>query len=159
MPGGPGEQPPRYAEHDAQRVAEVLTTLGGYDAAYVTRLLQPSGDELFATLERLEATFAEHSRAGQATRFFFYYSGHARSDALNVGEDRVALAELRAWILELPATPSVIVLDACQSGAFAQAKGVAQAANFLVQLGRPAEHRRRRGDGVEHWSGAQPRVR
>jgi len=128
--GGPGQQTLRYAEHDAQRVAEVLTTLGGYEADHVTRLLQPSGAELFATLERLEATFAEHSRAGQPTRFFFYYSGHARSDALNVGQDRVALATLRERILELPATLSVVVLDACQSGSFAHAKGVGKAEDF-----------------------------
>jgi hypothetical protein len=128
--GGPGQQTLRYAEHDAQRVAEVLTTLGGYDAEHVTRLLQPSGAELLATLERLEGTLAEHSRAGEPTRFFFYYSGHARSDALNVGQDRVALAMLRERILELPATLSVVVLDACQSGAFAQTKGVGKADDF-----------------------------
>lgn len=128
--GGPGQQTLRYAENDAQRVAEVLTTLGGYDAEHVTRLLQPSSAELFAALEQLEATFAKHAQAGEATRFFFFYSGHARSDALNVGQDRVALTTLRERILQLPATLSVIVLDACQSGSFARAKGVGKAADF-----------------------------
>jgi uncharacterized caspase-like protein len=128
--GGAGQQPLRYAETDAQRVAEVLTTLGGYDAEHVTRLLQPTSAELFSTLAQLETTLAAHAQAGEATRFFFYYSGHARSDALNVGDERVALTELRERILGLPATLSVVVLDACQSGSFARTKGVGQAADF-----------------------------
>jgi len=128
--GGPGQQALRYAESDSQRVSEVLTTLGGYDAEHVTRLLQPTGAELFGTLDTIEATLAAHARSGEATRFFFYYSGHARADALNVGEERIALAELRQRILELPATLSIVVLDACQSGSFARAKGVGQAADF-----------------------------
>lgn len=128
--GGAGQQPLRYAETDAQRVSEVLTTLGGYDAGRVTRLLQPSGAELFATLEQLEVAFAKHVQAGEATRFFFYYSGHARSDALNIGDERIALEALRERILGLPASLSIVVLDACQSGAFARAKGVGKAEDF-----------------------------
>lgn len=128
--GGPGQEALRYAEVDAQRISEVLITLGGYDAQHVTRLLQPSGSELFATLEQLERTLAKHAQAGEATRFFFYYSGHARADALNVGDDRVELSALRQRILELPATLSVVVLDACQSGSFARSKGVGKAADF-----------------------------
>jgi uncharacterized caspase-like protein len=128
--GGAGQQPLRYAETDAQRVAEVLTTLGGYDAEHVTRLLQPTSAELFSTLAQLETTLAAHAQAGEVTRFFFYYSGHARADALNVGDERVALAELRERILGLPATLSVVVLDACQSGSFARTKGVGKAEDF-----------------------------
>lgn len=128
--GGGGQQRLRYAETDAQRVAEVLTTLGGYEAERVTRLLQPSGADLFGTLDQLEATFAAHGQAGEAVRFFFYYSGHARADALNVGDERIALAMLRERILGLPAALSIVVLDACQSGAFSRAKGVGKAEDF-----------------------------
>jgi len=128
--GGAGQQPLRYAETDAQRVAEVLTTLGGYEAERVTRLLQPSGADLFGTLDALEATFEGHGRAGESVRFFFYYSGHARSDALNVGAERIALTSLRERILELPASLSIVVLDACQSGAFSRSKGVGRAEDF-----------------------------
>lgn len=128
--GGPGQQKLRYAQTDAQRVAEVLTTLGGYDPERVTRLLQPSSSELFGALEQLGATLQAHAQAGEATRFFFYYSGHARADALNVGEDRIALSELRERILGLPATLSIVVLDACQSGSFSRAKGVSKAQDF-----------------------------
>ena len=64
--GGPGQQPLRYAETDAQRVAEVLTTLGGYDAEHVTRLLQPTSAELFGALEHWRGLLTR--LAGRAAR-------------------------------------------------------------------------------------------
>src|SRR5687768_2668524 len=67
--GGPGQEALRYAEVDAQRISEVLITLGGYEAEHVTRLLQPSGAELFGALEQLEVALAQHAQAGEVTRF------------------------------------------------------------------------------------------
>jgi hypothetical protein len=128
--GGPGQKPLRYAESDAQRMAEVLVTLGGYDATRVTRLLAPSAVELAAEIERLGSALQAHARAGEPSRFFFYYSGHARADALNIGNTEVALRDLRERLLELPASLSVVVLDACQSGAFARTKGASPATDF-----------------------------
>jgi hypothetical protein len=128
--GGPGQKPLRYAESDAQRMAEVLVTLGGYDATRVTRLLAPSAGELAAEIDRLSAALQAHARAGEPSRFFFYYSGHARADALNIGNAEVALRDLRARLLELPASLSIVVLDACQSGAFARTKGATPATDF-----------------------------
>jgi hypothetical protein len=60
----------------------------------------------------------------------FYYSGHARSTAIDLGAEALALTELRQRLFGIPATLTVVVLDACQSGAFSQIKGAAPAADF-----------------------------
>jgi hypothetical protein len=128
--GGPGQAPLRYAEEDANRVADVLTALGGYPDQHVERLLQPSAAELRAAIERIRVRVLPLAGSGVQWRFFFYYSGHARADALNLGPEQLPLAELRERLLGLPATLSVVVLDACQSGAFSRVKGAGRAADF-----------------------------
>jgi hypothetical protein len=127
---GPGQGALRYAEEDSQRVAEVLSTLGGYAPDHIERMLRPSAAELRAAIERVRARVTPLARAGARTRFFFYYSGHARADALNLGSEELPLSELRARIVALPATLSILVLDACQSGAFSRVKGATRAADF-----------------------------
>ncbi|MEY4581820.1 MAG: hypothetical protein RL701_6523 [Pseudomonadota bacterium] len=132
--GGPGQNTLRYAEADTARVADVLTDLGGYPASHVQRLLHPSAAELLAALERVRDQVEPLSKQGVQSRFFFYYSGHARADGLNLGDQVVPLPELRKRIEALPATLSIVVLDACQSGAFSRprqgVKGAARAADF-----------------------------
>ncbi|HTU59017.1 MAG TPA: caspase family protein, partial [Polyangiales bacterium] len=128
--GGPGQADLRYAEADTERVADVLTALGGYEKEHVERLLHPNAAQLKAALERMRAKVEALSREGVQSRFFFYYSGHARADALNLGREQVPLSELRERIESLPATLSIVVLDACQSGAFSRPKGAQQAADF-----------------------------
>lgn len=128
--GGPGQAELRYAEADTERVSDVLTSLGGYDKAHVERLLHPSAAQLRAALEAMREKVERLSSEGVQSRFFFYYSGHARADALNLGPEQVPLGELRERIEALPATLSIVVLDACQSGAFSRPKGAQPAADF-----------------------------
>jgi hypothetical protein len=128
--GGRGQAALHYAEEDARRVADVLISLGGYPSQQVERVTQPKAAELRAAIERVRARIEPLAARGIQARFFFYYSGHARADALNLGNDQLALTELRERITSLPATLSIVVLDACQSGAFSRIKGANRAADF-----------------------------
>ncbi|HET8932640.1 MAG TPA: caspase family protein, partial [Polyangiales bacterium] len=128
--GGPGQADLRYAEADTERVSDVLTALGGYPSEHVERLLHPTAAQLRAAIERMRAQVEPLSKRGVQSRFFFYYSGHARADALNLGKEQVPLSELRERIESLPTTLSIVVLDACQSGAFSRPKGAVQATDF-----------------------------
>jgi hypothetical protein len=128
--GGPGQGELRYAERDAGRVAEVMGSLGGYQEAGIERLTQPSAAALRAALERVRARIEPLAARGEQSRFFFYYSGHARADGLNLGAEQLPLTELRERIEALPATLSIVVLDGCQSGAFSRVKGADKAADF-----------------------------
>jgi hypothetical protein len=134
--GGAGQLALRYAEDDAQRVAATLIELGGYPANAVDVIVRPTPGELRAHLDRLGARVAADHAVGRPTRAMFYYSGHARSSALDLGAEQLALGELRQRLFAIPATLMIVVLDACQSGAFSQVKGAQPAADFSFNLRR-----------------------
>jgi Caspase domain len=128
--GGPGQVDLRYAEDDARRVAAVLTDLGGYTTEQVDVLVHPTPDQLREHLAKLADRVQADAAAGHQTRVFFYYSGHARAQAIDLGSTELPLDELRAKLFKIPAALTVVVLDACQSGAFSRIKGAQPAADF-----------------------------
>ncbi|HEX2689154.1 MAG TPA: caspase family protein [Kofleriaceae bacterium] len=128
--GGPGQAALRYAEDDAHRVAATLTELGGTTADAVDIVVHPTPEVLRDHLDKLGARVAAERAAGRQARVVFYYSGHARSTAIDLGPDELALGELRQRLFAIPATLTVVVLDACQSGAFSRIKGAEPAADF-----------------------------
>jgi hypothetical protein len=129
-PGGAKQETLRYAEADATRVAEVLRELGGYDAERVHLVLHPDADALLASLDALATQIEADAARGDRSVLFFYYSGHARANALNLGPAELDLARLRQRLLSVPTTLTIVVLDACQSGAFSRIKGAAPSADF-----------------------------
>jgi uncharacterized caspase-like protein len=128
--GGPGQADLRYAEDDARRVGALLTELGGYKADQVDIVVHPTPDQLRARIGKLADKLAADAKVGRPSRILFYYSGHARAEALDLGKNQMPLAELRSRLFELPAKLTVVVLDACQSGAFSRVKGAAPTADF-----------------------------
>src|SRR6266545_1556512 len=128
--GGTGQAPLRYAQDDASRMAEVLRDLGGYAADHIQLVLDPTRTQMVAALDLLTAHAVAEAGAGRQPRVFFYYSGHARSDALILGDDEFPLAELRERLVGLSGGLTVVVLDACQSGAFSRVKGAEPSADF-----------------------------
>jgi hypothetical protein len=127
---GPGQDDLRFAERDAARVAEVLRELGAYPAKHVRTVLAPSPATLLGAIDDVASLVAADQAAGRRTLVFFYYSGHARASGLVLGNQEVALDDLRARLTSLPATVTIVVLDACQSGAFTRVKGAEPAADF-----------------------------
>jgi hypothetical protein len=128
--GGRGQTALRYAERDAGRMAELLRDLGGFPAEQVELVLGPSRSQLERALDTLASRVASESAAGRSPRVVFYYSGHARASALNLGREEMPLADLRRRLLGLSSGLTVVVLDACQSGAFSRVKGADPAADF-----------------------------
>ncbi len=129
-PGGQGQSPLKYAEDDAARVSEVLAELGRYPIQNVQVLLRPGPDDVLGALDALQAPLEAHQASGDQAVLFFYYSGHARANAMNLADEELPLTELRERLLSLLTTLTVAVLDACQSGAFSRAKGAAPTADF-----------------------------
>ena len=127
---GPGQTALKYAEDDARRVGSILGELGGVAAANVDIVLQPSPQTLREHIEKLEQRVKADVAAGRQARIFFYYSGHARATAIDLGPQGLPLAELRQRLMAVPAALTVVVLDACQSGAFSRVKGATPAADF-----------------------------
>ena len=127
---GPGQQELRYAERDATAMTAVLRDVGGYPAGNVVTALRPDRAALLATVASLRERLQQETARGAQAQLLFYYSGHARADAITLGREEVALAELREQILGLPSTLTIVVIDACQSGAFSRIKGAAPTTDF-----------------------------
>jgi hypothetical protein len=112
--GGPGQTELRFAEDDARHVADLRPALGDVQRA----------------LDSLVLRAAEARRRGAEAQVLFYYSGHARASALNLGDEEFPLADLRAQLLAMPAAVTIVLLDACQSGAISRIKGAEPTADF-----------------------------
>lgn len=127
---GRGQKPLAYAENDAQRFASLLVELGRLSPDHVTVLRSPGRAELVRALDEIGARISAATRAGEQSELVFYYSGHARAQGLSLGLEDLDLGELRERITDLGATLTIVLLDACQSGAFSAGKGAEAVAEF-----------------------------
>lgn len=125
-----GEETLRFAERDAERLAEVLSDyadiseenlvlLRGVEADAVTRVLDELGRRMLTDLER-----------GDDPMLLVYFSGHADADALHLGATTLGLADLKHRLEGMPAKLRVVILDACRSGEMTRIKGVVPADAF-----------------------------
>jgi len=130
--GGDGQGQLSFAERDAERMAELLGELGRTPRDHIELLAEPRASEVEAALGKLREKLVAHAKAGERAQLLFYYSGHARAHALSLGAEELPLATLRASLLALPSTLTVVVLDACQSGAFSGVKGASTAGDFSL---------------------------
>lgn len=128
--GGSGQQPLRYAEDDARRMADVLRELGRYGKTDLRVLTRPDEARVLATVDEIGQKLREHRARGEQAVLVFYYSGHAKANAFNLAGSELSIATLREKIEKLPTTLTLVVLDACQSGQFARVKGGEPAADF-----------------------------
>ena len=128
--GGSGQQPLRYAEEDARRVAQVLVEIGHYAPGNVRVLLRPDAATLLAAIDDVTARAHANAQSNDQTQVLFYFSGHARANAINLGAEELPVASLRDKLRAVPSTITIVVLDACQSGSFSRVKGASPAADF-----------------------------
>ena len=130
--GGEGQQDLRFAEEDAKRVSTLIEALGQTPASNIQLVLRPTRAELEAQLDKLAIRLEKRRQQGLQSQLLVYYSGHARSNSLVLGDEEIPLTELRIRLLALKSTLTIILLDACQSGAFSRIKGVEAAEDFSV---------------------------
>ena len=150
--GGSGQQALRFAEDDARQVAQVLREIGHYDAGDVRVLVRPDAARLLAAIDDVTARARANAERSEQTEVLFYFSGHARASALELGAEEMPLAILRDRLRAIPSTLTIAVLDACQSGAFARPKGAEPAADFSYNS---VSHLTQRGLAVMASSTAQ----
>lgn len=130
--GGAGQGQLAFAEHDAARMADLLRELGRTPREHIQLLAEPTSRDVETALGALRTKLVAHAQAGERAQLLFYYSGHARAHALSLGDEELPLATLRTSLLALPSTLTVVVLDACQSGAFSGVKGATSAGDFSI---------------------------
>jgi len=127
---GPGQEELRYAGDDARRMVEVLTELSGYDQKNVRLVLDPERAGLIREIDGIRSKIQKHAERGEQSKFLFFYSGHARAHALNMGAEEILLTDLREKLTGMPATVTLAILDACQTGAISRVKGAEPSADF-----------------------------
>ncbi len=131
--GHSDEEPLRWAENTAARVRDVFEELGG--ARRDTTLLRqaPSAMQVFAAIGELRDMLSADPHRNRA-EVLFYYAGHGDSEALHLGIERLALAELRRSIEELPVALRLVILDSCQSTGAARQLGVTAGPSFDIRM-------------------------
>jgi hypothetical protein len=112
-----GQASLRYADRDADRVANVLRELGGFDEVW--SLHEPSVGELRAALARADRV----ARADAKLELVIYYSGHADGRGLLLGKEQFPYDELRQTLTNSRAAVRIAMLDACHAGGVVTPKG------------------------------------
>ncbi len=125
--GTAGEIPLRHSGADAERLAAVLTELGGFERADVHVVKDRTAAEILDAVDAI-------ARGPRAAMFLFYYSGHADAAALHPAGTSLPLDLLLHRLRGVGADLRVQVLDACQSGAVTRPKGSTPAPPFAVRL-------------------------
>ncbi|MDD5305715.1 MAG: caspase family protein [Deltaproteobacteria bacterium] len=128
--GLPRSEPLRYAERDAERMADLLVEIGGVARENMTLLLGEGPDAVRSALDDMAARI---NAAGGDAVLVFYYSGHADSGWLRLGGRGLALEELKRRLEQTPAKVRVVIIDACQSGEITRQKGGRVVSPFLEE--------------------------
>ncbi len=127
--GAPGELPLHHAADDVQQVRAVLTGLGGFPAADVVVLSDPTLAALDAAMDRVRALAA--ARTPDEVTFVFYFSGHGDRDRIHLGGEALDMSALAARVRAVPAGLRVLVTDACRTYP-TRLKGITTEPGFAV---------------------------
>jgi uncharacterized caspase-like protein len=133
-PGWSMDRPLRYAENDAERIRDVLVSLGNFAPDRVELLRDPNTGDVRASLRRLAQV--AHDSPNEETLVFVYYSGHADDTNLHLRGEPLSHRELQDTLRSMPATIKLAVIDACKSGAVTR-KGGSAVDEFDVSVVNP----------------------
>ncbi len=133
--GGRGRVTLRWAVSDAERVAEVMTELGGIRSQDAYILTDPTARDLALQFEHLRSRIDNDAVRVRRSEVVVYYSGHSDESGLMLGEDHLSYVDLRRHIDGVGADVSIAILDSCASGAFTRLKGGSFTQPFLLDEG------------------------
>ncbi|MEL6184549.1 MAG: hypothetical protein AAFU79_08000 [Myxococcota bacterium] len=108
------EAPLRYAERDAERFADLMTSLGATEADRVELVLGGGAGAVRAALQAARGRIAEIARS-RPTAFVVFVSAHADAEGLHLSGEVMRWSEFRALVRASPAQLRLTVVDACQT--------------------------------------------
>lgn len=121
-----------YAERDASRVADVLTSVGKVRPDRMVLVqgaaAQSARQALIATNQRIR------DEPSPPALLVVYYSGHSDAEALQLGDSRLPMTELEGLVRGSAARVRVLIVDSCRSGVLTAGKGGRPAPALRVQL-------------------------
>lgn len=133
---GSGARPAlQFAETDADRVADVLSDLGGVRAGDLWLLKKASLGAVRRSFEEATRRITEaHTRTGARAVLLFYFSGHSDGESLELGNEHITFRDLRSWLGGTGADVRLAIIDSCKSGALITAKGGALGPAYDIRL-------------------------
>lgn len=130
--GGAERVPLRWAVADAERMAGLLTEMGGVAFPDCIVLRDPTRRALLDGLAVVRGR-AEEPRGGEnRTEVVVYYSGHADEKGLLLGREMLSYRELKDAMHGITADVAIGILDACASGVITRLKGGQPQPGFLT---------------------------
>jgi hypothetical protein len=115
--------PLRFATSDAERVKDVMVDLGGVASARAVVLVDEGVSDLERALLRLRGQVEETRRRGERAEVFISYSGHGDVDSLHVRGERLPVSKLLAWVDDVGADVTVVLIDACRTSTIRSGRG------------------------------------
>lgn len=133
---GTGEMPPlRYAENDAGKMARVLVELGDVLPDDVMLLQGQKVAAVERALGEVRERVAFWKKSPDVrTVVYFYFSGHSDGEAIELGQEKLAYARLKAMLSGTGGDVRLVIIDACKSGAGLREKGGKPADPFTIRL-------------------------
>ncbi len=124
----------RFAERDAQQIADILRQHGGVASRRVSLLLGEPAQSVRRSLEDLNVEIRNQVSVGQPSALVVFYSGHADATSLHLRGSSLPLDELKKLVQGSAAAMRLLIVDACRSGSITRVKGAKPAASFDIQL-------------------------
>jgi len=137
--GGADRVQLRYANSDANAMAQVLTDLGGVAEVDLRLLLNVDRAGLHGALAEMQADLEAAKAAGNRVELLLYYSGHSDETGLLLGGERIDFVELRQVLDSLPADVRIAIVDSCASGTLTREKGGTRRPPFLIDTSSAVE--------------------
>jgi hypothetical protein len=125
----------RYAEHDAKKIYDVLTEIGGFERENVDLLIGQPAARVWAAIRRAEQRARSlGGRPDVRTVLFVFYSGHADGNVLELGSSTLSFEKLTGFLRSSGADVRLAFVDSCRSGKLVAAKGGRRAQSFRIQV-------------------------
>lgn len=128
----------RWANADAVRMADILTTLGGVTDDRMTLSTDASTETVERAMAKLQGQIGEARHRGERTEVIVYYSGHGDLENLHLGNAQYSIERLKQRVAAFGADTVVTIIDACRSSPLrsGSAKGARRSSSFDVDLQR-----------------------
>jgi len=113
-----------FAERDADRFAGALHELGDFSDDRIVILRGAHPDDVKRAIAKVEERIVKARNAGERSLLVVYFSGHAGTNGLELGDERIGYEELRNLVSSSAADAKIAIVDACEAGALTQVKGM-----------------------------------
>jgi len=115
--------PLKYANHDAERIHQVRSELGGIRKNRNYLLTNQSKQKIVKAMHEIKGRIRELKEANLDVLLFFYYSGHSDPDAFHINGEKLLIDSVKAFFRLIDADLRVMFVDACYSGNLLREKG------------------------------------